>query len=105
MFFNIKKIFILSVSVLMITAFSLFSNDSVSDTKIKKVYVGVYLTDVSNFDLTQGRFNSDLILWCKWLGNDAVPPISFANGEIDSMDEISKEKDGSWNTEIGRAHV
>lgn len=64
----------------------------------RRVYIGVYLSDVSRFSLEEGRFNTDMILWCKWFGNETVPPIKFVNGEIDSMEEISKEKDGAWNS-------
>ncbi len=63
-----------------------------------KTYVGVYLSDISRFSLDEGRFNADFILWCKWFGNDSTPPIRFVNGEIDNMEEISKEKDGKWNS-------
>ncbi len=60
------------------------------------VYVGVYLTDVSDFDLKAGRFKADLHVWVKWLG-DAVPPnITFENGEIDSKEVLSSEHEGDW---------
>lgn len=62
----------------------------------ERVYVGVYLADVSGFDINEGRFKADLMVWCKWLGGPEPPKISFANGEIDSMTEISRESDGDW---------
>ena len=36
-----------------------------------RVYVGVYLSDISDFDLTKGRFNAepcDMDNWIWWLG-------------------------------------
>ena len=60
------------------------------------VYVGMYLTDVSDFDLKAGRFKADLHVWVKWLG-DAVPPnITFENGEIDSKEVLSSEHEAEW---------
>ncbi|HOV13256.1 MAG TPA: ABC transporter substrate-binding protein [Spirochaetota bacterium] len=87
-----KKIFLVSF-VLILTLINLFSDDSTH-----KTYIGVYLSDISRFSLDEGRFNADIILWCKWFGNEETPPIRFVNGEIDTMDEISKEKDGAWNS-------
>ncbi len=60
------------------------------------VYVGMYLTDVSDFDLKAGRFKADLHVWMKWLG-DAVPPnVTFENGEIDSKEVLSTEHEAEW---------
>ena len=63
-----------------------------------RVYVGAYLTDVSDFDLKAGRFKADLRVWLKWLGTDDVPNLTFENGEIDSKDELGKEHDGAWHS-------
>jgi ABC-type transport system substrate-binding protein len=53
---------------------------------------------VSGFDIAQGRFNSDLFVWCKWLGKNEVPQIRFANGEIASQELVSEENDGEWHS-------
>lgn len=66
------------------------------------VYVGAYLNDITNFDLKEGRFKADLKVWCKWLGDENVPPIEFANGEITKQQEIKRERDGEWNSVIWR---
>ncbi len=63
-----------------------------------RVYVGAYLTDVSDFDLKAGRFKADLRVWLKWLGTDDVPDLTFENGEIESKDELGKEHDGAWHS-------
>ena len=64
----------------------------------KRVYVGVYLSDVSGFDLREGRFKADLQLWCKWLGGEEPPKIVLSNGEIESQTEIAREADGDWRS-------
>src|SRR5207302_6155735 len=63
-----------------------------------RVYVGAYLTDVSDFDLKAGRFKADLRIWVKWLGTEEVPALTFDNAEIDSKDELGKENDGAWHS-------
>ena len=62
------------------------------------VYVGMYLTDVSDFDLKAGRFMADLHVWVKWLGGDQVPNVTFENGEIDKQEVLGTEHEGAWHS-------
>lgn len=62
------------------------------------VYVGMFLTDVSDFDLKAGRFKADLHVWLKWLGDEAVPNMTFENGELDKQDVLSRENEGGWHS-------
>ncbi len=64
----------------------------------RHVYVGAYLTDVSDFDLKAGRFKADLRVWVKWLGDETVPNVTFENAELDSKDEQGREHDGAWHS-------
>lgn len=64
----------------------------------RRVYVGAYLTDVSDFDLKAGRFKADLMVWAKWMGAEAPPTISFENGEVDSKEALGQEHDGDWRS-------
>ncbi len=65
----------------------------------KNVYVGMYLSDVSDFDLKAGRFKADLHVWVKWLGDEKqVPAISFENGELDEKQELGVESEGAWHS-------
>lgn len=65
----------------------------------RNVYVGAYLTDVSDFDLKAGRFKADLRVWVKWLGDAKdVPEITFENGEIDSKEDLGRENDAAWHS-------
>jgi hypothetical protein len=64
----------------------------------RRVYVGVYLSDVSGFDIKEGRFKADLQVWCKWLGTKETPPIIFANGEIEEQNIVSQEDEGAWHS-------
>ncbi len=80
----------------------IFSSPSMSraeNTAQRKVYVGAFLTDVSQFEINNGRFSADLVIWCKWLGkSEEIPEIIFANGEIDSLQEIARENEGDWQS-------
>jgi len=64
----------------------------------RRVYAGVYLSDVSDFDLKAGRFKADLRVWLKWSGAEKPPNVTFENGEIDSKDELGTEADGDWRS-------
>lgn len=64
----------------------------------RNVYVGMYLTDVSDFDLKAGRFKADLHYWVKWLGEPGAPTVTFENGEIDSKEELDQESEGGWHS-------
>ena len=45
----------------------LFSGTATADTPdLPRVYVGVYLHDVSSFDQPNGVFDVDVELWAKW---------------------------------------
>ncbi len=63
-----------------------------------RIYVGIYLSDVSGFDLREGRFNADLDLWMKWSGPPEPPVLRFVNGEIESREEQERESDGDWHS-------
>lgn len=65
----------------------------------RNVYVGAYLTDVSDFDLKAGRFKADLRVWVKWLGDaNDVPELTFENAEVDSKDALGRESDAAWHS-------
>ncbi|MBL8922698.1 MAG: hypothetical protein JNJ54_27870 [Myxococcaceae bacterium] len=64
----------------------------------RNVYVGVYLSDVSDFDLKAGRFKADLTVWVKWQGDGAVPQVVYENAEVDSKDELGAEDEAGWHS-------
>jgi ABC-type transport system substrate-binding protein len=67
-------------------------------TSSPRVYVGVYLLDVSDLDLKAGRFKADARVWLKWKGGETPPPVLFDNAELDGKDELSNESEGDWRT-------
>lgn len=85
------------VPLLALTSGALLSAAPV-ETHPPRVYVGVYLSDVSDLDLKAGRFKADVQLWCKWLGSSTPPALEFSNGELDSQDEVAREDDGEWHS-------
>lgn len=64
----------------------------------RNVYVGAYLSDVSDFDLKAGRFKGDLRVWLKWRGDEKAPELLFENGELDSKEELSRENEHDWRS-------
>lgn len=67
-----------------------------------RYYLGVYLSDISGFDLKEGRFSADLQVWMKWAGDSASPPLRFTNGEVENMEEIAFESENGWNSRLYR---
>lgn len=84
----------LIVLLLFISSFS-YAQDSIRPSK---VYAGVYLNDVSDFDTKEGRFKADLYLWLKWLGPQDIPPVFIANAEIDKMEITNRETENDWHS-------
>ncbi|OHD56219.1 MAG: hypothetical protein A2Y33_00160 [Spirochaetes bacterium GWF1_51_8] len=80
------------------TVVLIFGISAAGFTAPQKVYIGVYLNDISGFDLPLGRFQADLYVWCKWAGGTNTPPIRFVNGEIDRMTMDGVENDGNWHS-------
>ena len=76
----------------------LFISANAAHSQENNTYVGAYLNDITGFDLKEGRFKADLYVWVKWLGDSTLPEISFANGEIDLREELSREREGDWNS-------
>jgi ABC-type transport system substrate-binding protein len=69
-----------------------------SPTPQPRVYAGVYLSDISGFDLKEGRFEADLQVWVKWRGAAEPPPIQLVNGEVAERTEVARENDGDWRS-------
>jgi ABC-type transport system substrate-binding protein len=61
------------------------------------VYVGVYLRDISRFELEEGQFEADLDVWMKWEGSAEPPPLRFSNGDLDVQDVVAQETEGKWH--------
>lgn len=68
----------------------------------RNVYVGIYLHDVTDFDLKGGHFKADLRAWVKWSGDEAPPPIEFENCELTLKEELAREHDGAWHSVMWR---
>lgn len=82
----------------MLTVLALLVSAAAPAIPPRNVYVGTYLSDVSDFDLKGGRFKADLRVWVKWLGDDTVPDVTFENGEVDSKEELGREHDAAWHS-------
>lgn len=94
-----KKNLSFFISVLIFIVLFTETGLSLSNMGPVRYYAGVFLSDVSQFDLTAGRFSADLQVWVKWSGDsNRVPALTFANGELDKMEELARESLNGWNS-------
>jgi len=74
----LKKL-LLSIGLLFLILSKTFSNNQTGDTS-QKVYVGIYLMNLYDFDMASNSFAADFYLWCKWKGDlDPVTGLEFVN--------------------------
>lgn len=69
----------------------------------RRVYVGTYLHDVTNFDQRSGTYQVDIDVWAKWLGDFDASRIRIQNesGDI-QRDDAGAEADGQWHVQRWR---
>jgi ABC-type transport system substrate-binding protein len=63
-----------------------------------RVYVGVYLNDITKFDQKDGIFDVDVVLWAKWLGDFNQDAIIIANAANVKQTLLGAEADGPWRS-------
>jgi ABC-type transport system substrate-binding protein len=64
----------------------------------RRVYVGVYLHDVTRFDQKDGVFDVDLELWAKWLGELDPQLVQIANAADVDRQFLGVEDDRGWHS-------
>ncbi|MEI8256248.1 MAG: ABC transporter substrate-binding protein, partial [Deltaproteobacteria bacterium] len=64
----------------------------------QRVYVGVYLHDVTKFDQKDGVFDVDIELWVKWFGEFDASRVTIANAATVERTLIAEESDGAWHS-------
>ncbi|MFU8804376.1 MAG: hypothetical protein ACNA8W_11245, partial [Bradymonadaceae bacterium] len=69
-----------------------------AQTQGPRVYVGVYLHDVSSFEQKNGVFDVDAELWAKWRGEFDPDLIRIANGSQLERTSLGRESDGTWHS-------
>jgi ABC-type transport system substrate-binding protein len=70
-----------------------------------RVYIGVFLHDVTSFDQRSGTYDVDLDVWAKWLGRFDPKSIRLHNqaGSVTNED-LGAESDGEWHSRRWRLH-
>jgi ABC-type transport system substrate-binding protein len=63
-----------------------------------RVYVGVYLNDITKFDQKDGVFDADLIVWAKWLGAFDKGRLQIANAAKVDQKLLDEQTDGPWHS-------
>ncbi len=76
----------------------LLSPDLASGEEGQNVYVGVYLRDVTRFELKDGVFDVDLDLWAKWRGEFDPDLLQIDNAAQIERRSLGAERDGDWHS-------
>lgn len=63
-----------------------------------RVYVGVYLHDVTRIDAADGVFDADVELWARWLGEFDPVQLQVANGVDIDRTLVEHDEDGAWHS-------
>lgn len=83
---------------LAMIALACLTSSPLTASELPRVYVGVYLHDVSTFDQKNGVFDVDADVWAKWRGDFDPDRIGIANGGRVEMKAISLQSDGTWHS-------
>jgi|GEM_PF-1164424 len=62
-----------------------------------RVYLGVYLHDITKVSLQEGTVDVDAEVWVKWRGDFDPERVVLANGGRVSRTKIREEADGDWH--------
>lgn len=73
------------------------SNDAASRFERPRVYVGIYLHDISDLSLNTGTYKVDADVWAKWRGDFDPDEIRFANASKISREVLESANDGDWH--------
>lgn len=63
-----------------------------------RVYVGMYLHDISELSLNEGTYDVDIDLWAKWRGDFDPNEIRFANASKLERDVLELASDDDWHS-------
>lgn len=64
----------------------------------KRVYVGIYLRDITSFDQKNGVFDADVELWAKWMGEFDKDKLVLTNAATVDQTFLEEEHDGAWHS-------
>ncbi|MFC1707369.1 TAXI family TRAP transporter solute-binding subunit [Planctomycetota bacterium] len=75
-----------------------------------EVSIGLYCTNVFNFDIKTGSFNADFYLWFRWRGQHLEGvgegfPFEIVNGEIDHVNAHSIVRKRGWTFALYRVQA
>lgn len=64
----------------------------------KRIYVGIYLRDITSFDQKNGVFDADVELWAKWMGEFEKDKLVLTNAATVDQTFLEEEHDGAWHS-------
>jgi ABC-type transport system substrate-binding protein len=67
-------------------------------TEAQRIWVGVYLHDVTSFNQRDGIFDVDADIWVKWRGEFDPERVHVANAVRVDRVALGRDSDGSWHT-------
>lgn len=93
-----------SLSLLFAFAIAISAaNAHAQERAARRVYVGVYLHDISRIELRDGVFDVDFDMWAKWRGEFDTDELQIANASDVEITTLGTESDGEWHTARWRA--
>lgn len=87
---------LLLLGALLVALSALAPREACADPA-RRVYVGIYLRDVTRFDQRNGTFDVDMEAWVKWLGDFDPTMLRIANESGLSRDDLGTEDDAGWH--------
>jgi len=63
-----------------------------------RVYVGIYLNDITKFEQKDGVFDVDFVMWAKWLGTFTKDALTIANAANVRVTQLGEQVDGPWHS-------
>lgn len=89
----------LALLALLFVAFpGAFAQADAPSTHPPRVYVGLYLHDISDLSLGNGTYDIDADLWAKWHGDFDPNEIRFANASDIERETLEIAQDGAWHS-------
>ncbi|NLE48588.1 MAG: hypothetical protein GX614_09315 [Sandaracinaceae bacterium] len=73
-------------------------NSPTASAPTSRIYVGLYLHDISNLSLGEGTYDVDADLWAKWYGDFDPDEIRIANASDIERETLELSRDGEWHS-------
>lgn len=98
MLFRLMLLFLLVVGCFSASAQAQTSEERPKHADSTRVYVGIYLHDISDLSLNTSSYKVDADVWAKWRGDFDPNEIRFANASKITKEVLESTQDGDWHS-------